>query len=249
MGLKGGGALALPRMLKSEYIQEYLSFDLKNWLQQAEEGSLLKAKAPDTSHIFHTFRAELLIDLAEAFYQAKNDGKFTGPGWTQQLLLADRLHKITLSFSKLGINALIDEVTGYQHVRKDNALQQLMDLYVEDIFQPWQRRFPEAFYKEIYRLKNWHYDGTTKHPQMVSKITRQFVYDYLPKEVMQEVRNRREGDEKLHQWLTTDKGIRHLETQIAVATSLMRACLDWEEFTNLFSRSFNPDHTEQLKLF
>ncbi|HJF31438.1 MAG TPA: hypothetical protein K8V56_06610 [Sporosarcina psychrophila] len=34
MGLKGGGATALPRMLSANYLQDYLSNDIKNWLNE-----------------------------------------------------------------------------------------------------------------------------------------------------------------------------------------------------------------------
>lgn len=163
--------------------------------------------------------------------------------------LAQRLYDITLAFSKVGINALIDEITGYQEVREKNELQKLLDLYVEGLFQPWEKRFPEDFYKEIFRLKDWKYTGSSKRPQTVGKITNKFIYDFLPDDVMKDVREKRTGKEKLHQWLTSDVGVGHLEKQITSTTALMRASNNWDEFERLFNRSFNRGGNEQLKLF
>lgn len=249
MGLKGGGALALPRMLKAKYIEPYLSDELKEWLDNTVDGKVQKIRPPEGGNLFTVFKASLLVDVADAFYQAKNNGVLEGDNWEFQRDLADRLHKITLAFSKVGIDAVIDEVTGYQDSRETDSLQKLLNLYVEDYFQPWQKRFPESFYKEIFRLKNWEYKGKSQRPYEVSKITNKFIYDHLPVDVMQDVRERKQKNEKLHQWLTSDTGLSHLEKQIASATTLMRASDNWQEFERLFARSFNKSYTEQQTLF
>jgi len=249
MGLKGGGALALPRMLSANYLQSYLSQDIKNWLQETNDGKVQKIRPPEGGNPFHAFKASLLVDLADAFYRARNNGDFDKPNMAYQKELAERLYNITLAFSKVGIDAFIDEITGYQDVREKNALQQLLNLYVEDIFQDWKLRFPEEFYKELFRLKGWVYTGSSKRPQQTGTLTNQFIYNFLPDDVMKEVRSRRKGNEKLHQWFTKDTGLNHLEKQIAVTTSLMRASETWEEFEKLFARSFNQRYEEQQKLF
>jgi hypothetical protein len=249
MGLKGGGALALPRMLSANYIQEYLSDDIKKWLQKTNEGIVQKIRPPEGGNPFHAFKASLLVDLADAFYKARNNGDFDKPSMAYQKELAERLYNITLAFSKVGIDAFIDEITGYQDVREKDALQKLLNLYVEELFQPWQRRFPEGFYKEIYRLKGWEYTGNSQRPHLVAKITNEFIYNFLPEDVMKEVRERKKGNEKLHQWLTSQAGASHLEKQIASTTTLMRASDTWEEFEKLFNRSFNRKIAEQLSLF
>ncbi|AIC93067.1 P63C domain-containing protein [Shouchella lehensis] len=249
LGLKGGGALALPRMLGANYIQEYLSEDLKSWLIETDQGRVQRIQPPEGGNSFHAFKATLLVDLADAFYRAKNDGIFDKNSMSHQKDLAQRLYNITLAFSKVGINALIDEITGYQEVREKNELQKLLDLYVEGLFQPWEKRFPEDSYREIFRLKDWEYTGSSKRPQTVGKITNKFIYDFLPDEVMKDVREKKTGKEKLHQWLTSDVGVGHLEKQITSTTALMRASDNWNEFEKLFNRSFNRGGNEQLKLF
>jgi len=249
LGLRGGGGAALPRMLSSNYIQKYLSEDLNQWISDTENGKVQKISLKDGGPIFHGFKASLLVDLADAFYQASREGVFDKSSMTQQRELAERLYNITLAFSKVGIDAFIDEITGYQEYREKNALQKLLDVYVEGVYQPWQKRFPEEFYKEIYRLKGWKYNGDSKHPQIMEKITNKFIYNFLPKDVMREVKQKRKGNEKIHQWLTSSVGISHLEKQIASTTTLLKASDSWREFEDLFNKSFNVTSTEQLEFF
>ncbi|MDY7224511.1 P63C domain-containing protein [Halalkalibacterium halodurans] len=249
MGLKGNGAGALQRLLKSNYIRDYLSADLKQWVKDTDEGKVQKIRPPEGGNLIHGFKASLLVDLSDAFYKAKNDGVFDIPARQYQNELADRLYNITLAFSKVGIDAFIDEITGYQDTRDRDALQKLLDIYVEDYFQPWQKRFPDSFYKEIFRLKGWEYKANGRKPHLVSKITREFIYDFLPPDVMDEVRERKKGKEKIHQWLTSEAGLNHLEKQIASTTTLMRASESWEEFEKLFGRSFKKNYSEQQSLF
>ncbi|WP_240687553.1 hypothetical protein [Bacillus sp. SYJ] len=67
MGLKDGGALALPRMLSANYLQKYLSKDLKEWLSETNEGKVQKIRPPEGGNPSHSFKVSLLVDLSDAF--------------------------------------------------------------------------------------------------------------------------------------------------------------------------------------
>ena len=53
----------------------------------------------------------------------------------------------------IGIIALVDEATGYQEVRDREALQALLDRYLRKELAAWAKKFPDDFYKEIFRLR------------------------------------------------------------------------------------------------
>lgn len=116
LGLSGGGSVALLRNLKANYLQPYLSYELKDWINKADNGELYKIKGYKVQ--FVPFEAVLFVDVCKAYISAKNDGIFDGEGWEKQSLLADKLLAIMSAFAKTGIIALIDEVTGYQEIRK-----------------------------------------------------------------------------------------------------------------------------------
>ena len=41
--------------------------------------------------------------------------------------------------------------------------------------------------------KNWEYTGNSQRPHLVAKITNEFIYSFLPEDVMSEVRERKKG--------------------------------------------------------
>lgn len=58
-------------------------------------------------------------------------------------------------FARVGITALVDEATGYQYDREKNELQKILKAYIAEDLLPWQKRFPDIYYKELFRLNGW----------------------------------------------------------------------------------------------
>ena len=153
MNLKGGGSGGLLRNLKSKWIQPYLSDHLKEWVLRAEAEEIIKFNAVKGPK-FIPFEATLFVDVCNAYVKANNDGILN----PTQSLVADRLLGIMSAFAKVGIVAIIDEITGYQDVRERDALQQILDKYLRKEFAAWAKTFPDDFYRHIFRLKGWEYN-------------------------------------------------------------------------------------------
>ena len=245
MGLSGSGSVALVRNLNSNYLQPYLSNELKEWLKKANNGELYRVKG--YRNAFIPFEATLFVDVCKAYVTAKNDGVFDNAGWGKQSVLADKLLAIMSAFAKTGIIALIDEITGYQELRKKDELQKLLAEFVRKEYLPWTKRFPNEFYEEMYRLKGWDYNGNSRTP-LVGKLTNYLVYDLMPEGVLDELRKKNPVDEKLHrrkykhhQFLTEETGIDYLDKHLISVITLMRACDDWDEFDKIFRKSFGLD--------
>lgn len=79
------------------------------------------------------------------------------------------------AFAKVGLIAVIDEVTGYQDERDRNELQLILEKYVSQELLPWAKRFPDEFYKQMFRLKGWEYLGKAK-PSYAGKLTNEYIY-------------------------------------------------------------------------
>lgn len=247
MGLSGGGSGALVRNLSSKWIQPYLSEDLREWLFDAKNKEIEMVKNPKGKN-FIPFDGELFVDLCNAYISAQKDGIFNTliPKGSQDEV-ADKLLKVMSAFAKVGIVALIDEITGYQDERESNELQSLLAKYIRKEFLPWTKRFPEEFYIEMFRLRGWEYKGNKK-PPLVGKLTNKLVYDALPDPVLTELESKNPvvGKKnyrryKHHQFLTEDTGITHLDRHLASVITLMRACDDWDEFEVLFNKVFSTD--------
>ena len=153
----------------------------------------------------------------------------------------------------MGIVALVDEATGYQEQREDE-LHQLLAIYLSEEKLAWAKRFPNEFYKQIYRLKNWAWPtGRAKTP-FVGKITNKVVYDRLPEGVLEELRKRNPTEPgtgrrcwKHHQFLSEDIGQPDLRDHLLQLIAVMRASRDWKTFERNFEAAF-PKRGTQIEL-
>jgi hypothetical protein len=121
--------------------------------------------------------------------------------------------RATKPSSSAGIIALIDEVTGYQEIRDREALQQILDKYLRKEYAAWAKRFPDDFYREMFRLRGWQWRGMkVNRPSVVGRYTKDLVYSRLAPGIPEELERHNPKDDKgnrkskHHQWLTEDIG-------------------------------------------
>lgn len=240
MGLAGGGSGALVRNLNSKWISSYLSDDLRDWLEKANRNELMQYQTKRNGD-FTPFSASLFVDLCKAYVDAKHDGALK---LESQITVADNLYTIMTAFAKVGLVSIIDEVTGYQYDREQDELQKLLAAYISEELMPWTKRFPDEFYKQMFRLKRWTYKGKNR-PQYVGKLTNQYIYEQLPDGVLEELKKKTPKNKRLHQSLTDNLGVPHLDKQLQKTIALMQASDSWEEFENLFDKAMIQSNREQ----
>ena len=51
------------------------------------------------------------------------------------------------AYMVVSIIALVDEATGYQYTREKDELQKILKAYIAEELLPWQKRFPDEFFK------------------------------------------------------------------------------------------------------
>lgn len=238
MGLTGGGSLALVRNLNSQWISPFLSDSLRDWLSKANRNELPQYLTK-TGGKFTPFKASDFVDLCKAYVDAKHAGVLK---LKSQIAVADRLYAIMTAFAKVGLDAIIDEVTGYQYDREHDELQRLLSLYISEELMPWAKRFPDEFYKQMFRLKGWTYNGKNR-PQYVGKLTNHYIYEQLPDGILEELKQKTPKSKRLHQSLTDEVGIPHLDKQLQKTIGLMQASDSWEEFDALFAKAMKRSNT------
>lgn len=122
------------------------------------------------------YPATILPEICEAVLSARQAGALQ----KQQLHIAEQCEALVRAFAKVGIVALVDEATGYHQERDRDELHRLLSVYLAEERLAWAKRFPDEFYKQIYRLKNWKWPvGKAKTP-LLGHITNDIVYDRLP---------------------------------------------------------------------
>jgi hypothetical protein len=196
------------------------------------------------------YEATILHDLCQAVLDARDADVLKTE---QEQRYAQYCEILVRSFAKVGIVALVDEATGYQYERDRYELEKILDAYIAKELLPWAKRFPDEFYRQLFRLRGWQYRPlTVKKPKYVGKLTNQLIYEKLPKGVLDELREKNPTlkpgyrRHRHHQFLTEDIGNPHLERHIASVTTLMRAAANWRNFERLFQRAFS-DTPEQLE--
>ena len=191
------------------------------------------------------YEATVLADICDAFLEARRNIPLS----QRQIIIADRCEVLMRSFARVGIIALIDEATGYQYEREKNELQKILKAYISPELMPWEKRFPDDFYMEIFRLNGWGYltvggINISNRPGCIGTWTKKYIYSVLPPGVLQALLNVAERNEKgklkhkLHQRLTREQGIEHLNRQIISVVTLMNISDNWREFERLWNRKF-----------
>jgi hypothetical protein len=179
------------------------------------------------------------------YLQAREAGVITRPN---QLETAQKAEILVRSLAKVGITALVDEATGYQYDRERNELQKILKAYISEELLPWEKRFPDEFYQEIFRLNGWPYTVSqikkAERPGVIGKWTKKYIYSVLPKGVLESLLKSTPRNtsgklaHKLHQKLTRDQGIEHLNKQIISTVTLMNISDNWEQFIKLWNKKF-----------
>lgn len=171
-----------------------------------------------------------------------------------QEAIAIQAGMLVRGLADVGITALVDEATGYQDIRPKDELRRLLEAYVAPEFLPWTKRFPDDFYRELFRLRGWAYDPlSVKRPKLVGYLTENIVYKRLPEGVLDELKKLNPKDDtgrrrhKHHQFLTDDIGNPHLEKHVASAITLMKVSGTYKGFKKLLDKAL-PIPQAQLTL-
>jgi hypothetical protein len=161
-----------------------------------------------------------------------------------QQLIAKQAEILVRSLSRIGIVALVDEVTGYQEVRPRYALQSYLEMLVRKELAAWAKKFPDEFYENIYRLKGWHWPGMSKNRySVVAHYTRDLVYERMAPELLRTLEAKSPKNEKgqrinkLHQWLSEDIGdpllAQHLHALVMFQRLAISSGYGWKRFVHM----------------
>lgn len=184
------------------------------------------------------YEVTLLVDICSAIIDANRAGVFNDE------TIVRNADIIIRSVAKVGIIALVDEATGYQYERENDELQKILKAYISEELLPWQKRFPDIFYKELFRLNGWDFTvkGIKKIPGIIGKWTNMFIYEELPNGVLDELKKKTPKNEsgnrtsRYHQLLTLDIGEPNLEKQINKVITLFQVSDNMKQFCDNFKK-------------
>ncbi len=231
-----------------QWMRSFCKIDGLSMLFCAGENSILsqlsnpvKFKRPNASGSQSTtngYDVTLLVDICSAIIDANRAGNFDND------VMVHNADVIIRSVAKVGIIALVDEATGYQYDRERDELQKILKAYVSEELLPWQKRFPDIYYKELFRLNGWDFTvkGIRNRPSVIGKWTNTLIYEQLPKGVLAELKKKtpksRNGNNtaRFHQSLTLDVGEPSLTAQITTIVAIFQVSDNMKEMWSNFAR-------------
>lgn len=232
---KSGTRLA--RYMSQKTLQPFLFGD-------KEEGHYKALVCQRGEQKINGYEAIVLVDLCDAFLEARKNIKLS----SRQEIIANQCEILMRGFAKVGITALVDEATGYQYDREKDELQQILKAYIAEDLLPWQKTFPDIFYKELFRLNGWDFTvrGIKKRPGVIGTWTKKLIYEQLPKGILEELESSTpksatgKKTAKLFQSLTDDIGNPHLKDLINKNITLFQLSDNmkhmWHNFEKLKER-------------
>lgn len=196
------------------------------------------------------YDASVFIDICDAIIEASKAGILSKSQATQ----ATFAEMIIRSVAKVGLVALIDEATGYQEIRDKHALQAILDKYLAKELAAWAKRFPDDFYKEMFRLKGWDFKpGSVARPGVVGRYTVDLVYERLAPGLLHELEELNPKNDKgrrkarHHQWLSSDVGHPALSQHVHSIIGFMKLANSWEEMQGMVNKVY-PKKGTQISL-
>lgn len=240
-GNRGGTTSGLPVFLQSKKLSPFITDELR----KASAPVKFRIQTEKNASNALGYSAELLPLTCHVFIEAYNAGVLNN----KQIHIAQTCISLAKGFAIVGIIALIDEATGYQEIRDRRALEQILDRYLRKEYAAWAKRFPDEFYRQIFRLRGWQWNGMhVKRPGIVANYTNDLIYSRLAPGVLAELEKLNpleDGRRKVkhHQFLTPDVGHPALQAHLQGVMALLRASTSWEGAKRMVQRAYPKINT------
>jgi hypothetical protein len=231
------GGAQTPLFLAHKNLKPYIEKHLGSAHYKPERYKTLKGG------IAIAITGEIIPKICEIWMDADKDGVLG----KRQKITAMKAEIMLRSLAHVGIVALIDEATGYQAIRPQQALQAFLEKIIAKELAAWAKKFPDEFYENIYKLKAWQWPGMQKNRySIVAHYTRDLVYERIAPGLLEELEKKsplnekKQRPNKLHQWLTEDVGnpllAQHLHSLIMFQRLALSSGYGWKRFVKMVDR-------------
>jgi hypothetical protein len=224
-----------PPFLEANNLTPYISPELKEMMNKVE----YRIKGEKT--VRTGYPAEIIPEVCEVYLDARLDDALIH----NQKPAAEAAEILVRGLARVGITALIDEATGYQEKRAEDELRRLLEQYVSEEHRPWMKRFPQKFFKEVYKIHGWKFlPNQHQHPGYVGKFINRTVYEQMPEGILDGLREVNPSNasgnrsRRHHQHIRDGQPSEHLDDQIKTIIVLMELSDNKEEFWRLFQKKY-----------
>ncbi|EGV28065.1 protein of unknown function P63C-containing protein [Thiorhodococcus drewsii AZ1] len=201
-------------------------------------GETIDFNIPGTQLKGRGIPAERFLDICQAYVSALASGALMTD---RQRDIAIRCSILLSSCAKVGLIALIDEATGYQKEREEDALQIKLRAFIADELREWEKTFPDALWEEFGRLSKWK-GKLHSRPKWWGKLVLELIYDALDPDIAAHLKANKpppRHGQNYHQWLTEDVGLNALITHIHQVIGIAKTCETMEELREKVAHFYN----------
>jgi hypothetical protein len=227
------GGAPVPLFIAPSQLKPFISNELI-------DGPLTPIDYVDGERTVRGYDASILVEVCNIWLRAREAKALQ----KQQQGKAQKAELLTRALAKTGIVALVDEATGYEKVRPQNALQEYLAHIVRKELAAWVKKFPDEFYENIYKLKGWKWPGMGKNRySVVGHYTNNLVFDRMAPGLLNELSakspktDRGHRPNKMHQWLTDDVGdpmlAQHLHSLMMFQRLAIANGYGWQRFIHM----------------
>ena len=193
----------------------------------------------------HAIEASDVVDICNSYLKARQSGSLK----SNQAKIAEQAEMFIAACAKTGIDAIVDEATGYQYFRRANDLQQKLHAYLQEEYREWTLTFPRQLFMQMYRLEGKVPPQPLKlYPYRFGKYIMQFIYDTIDPEIADYLRenNPKPGGHKHHHQLFNDFGYKNLQDHLMSVLGIMKASINFDRFKENIATAFPNAKTRRL---
>ncbi|MGI9491266.1 MAG: P63C domain-containing protein [Geminicoccaceae bacterium] len=247
-GIKGGGALE--KYIAVRALEPFIPKDLV--LER-----MVPFRLPEVEGLEKAVKglpADLFIDVCQGFvtaleYHFRRDSPH--PRLTpRQQQMAIQASLFLSACAKVGLEALIDEATGYQYEREADALQVKLAAFLEGEMRKWEKTFPDELWQEFGRLTGWK-GQLSKRPKYWGKLVMELIYEKLDADVAKWLKDHAptpKHGQNYHQWLSGQYGLKKLVEHIWMIIGMARTCESMRELRDKVNAMYGQEPV-QLRLY
>lgn len=184
---------------------------------------LMEFSIPGNPHKGLGLTTEHFELICRGYVQALHE---KAPLTDRQKEIAIKCAVLTAGLTRTGLDALIDEATGYQYERAEDALQVKLRAFIADELRDWEKTFPDELWEEFGRLTHWT-GALHSRPKWWGKLVIELIYDTLDPDVAEYLKTHKpENGVHWHRQLTDNMGIRQLVSRCYEVIGMAKTCRD-----------------------
>ncbi len=238
---KGSSRTGSPNFIGAVNLQKFIRPELEKKLEGVE--------FYDGGRLINGYDADILPLICNAYLEARQAGVLT----PSQLPIAQVCEMLLMSFSRVGIRALIYEQLGFEKFKHPEAFRLLIESYLSEEIRKWSKEFPDELFFQMDRIYRNQKTTSRNRPLYYAKFIRKYIYEPIEKGVvLKELDERTPKDAKgrkkvrLFQSASVEVGLPAIKAQIWQVVGVLKTSASKRVFENNYRKLIGQSYQGEL---